>query len=147
MEGTMKKQIIKNEKQFADWFKKNYKKLGFSKMVRGDISRCPDFVMLRENKPINVELETIASNFLVHKHDFSKVDEIWCIIKDVNLDKPVRIADNIIFKGKRKVTFSIESKTYDDFKEYCEKNAIMVSKKIEIWIDNFLKEVKHEKKK
>jgi len=30
----MKQVIVKSEKQFAEWFKKNYKKLGFSKIIR-----------------------------------------------------------------------------------------------------------------
>jgi len=47
---------------------------------------------------------------------------------------------------KKKVTLSIDSKIYDEFKEYCEENAIMLSKKIELWIKEFLlseKEAKH----
>ena len=36
---------------------------------------------------------------------------------------------------KKKVTLSIDSKTYEVFKAYCEKNAIVLSKKIEIFID------------
>jgi len=39
---------------------------------------------------------------------------------------------------KKKVTLSFDSKVYDGFKDYCEKNAIMVSKKIEIWIMEFM---------
>ncbi len=43
---------------------------------------------------------------------------------------------------KKKVTLSIESKTYDDFKKYCDSNAIMLSKKIEL----FMKDVLNDKK-
>jgi len=46
---------------------------------------------------------------------------------------------------KKKVTLSIESKTYEEFQKYCEENAIMLSKKIELWIDDFLKENKENK--
>ena len=49
--------------------------------------------------------------------------------------------------AKKKVTLSLDSKTYDEFKEYCNKNAIMLSKKIEIWIKNFLDEAKNDKNK
>jgi hypothetical protein len=48
---------------------------------------------------------------------------------------------------KKKVTLSLDSKVYDEFRDYCEKNAIMVSRKIEIWIEDFLKEQKEVKKK
>ncbi len=37
-------------------------------------------------------------------------------------------------KGNKKVTLSIESSIYDQFKEYCEENAIMLSKKVELWM-------------
>ena len=40
--------------------------------------------------------------------------------------------------GKKKVTLSLDSKVYDQFKDYCEENAIMLSKKIEIWIRDFI---------
>lgn len=56
---------IKNEFEFKQWFRKNYKKLGFSKIIRGDIKTCPDFIMLKDNKKVNVELETPASDFIV----------------------------------------------------------------------------------
>jgi hypothetical protein len=49
--------------------------------------------------------------------------------------------------GKKKVTLSLDSKVYDEFKDYCEENAIMLSKKIEIWIGDFLKGQKEVKKK
>jgi len=39
----------------------------------------------------------------------------------------------------KKVTLSLDSKTYEEFQEYCKKNAIMLSKKIELWIQEFLK--------
>ena len=37
-------------------------------------------------------------------------------------------------KGNKKVTLSIDSSIYDQFRDYCEDNAIMLSKKIELWI-------------
>lgn len=41
---------------------------------------------------------------------------------------------------KKKVTLSLDSNTYDNFRDYCEKNAIMLSRKIEIWIEDFMKD-------
>ena len=35
---------------------------------------------------------------------------------------------------KQKVTLSIDSETYASFKKYCEENAIMLSKKIELYM-------------
>jgi hypothetical protein len=39
---------------------------------------------------------------------------------------------------KKKVTLSLDNKTYSDFQEYCDENAIMLSKKVEIFIKEFL---------
>jgi hypothetical protein len=136
----MNKKVIKNEKQFAEWFRKNYKKLGYSKIVRGDISRCPDFIMLKKGKEVGVELETVASNFLVHKHDLNKVDEILCLVKDIELGKPVREVKDVEFCGNMKVTLSINSEVYDNFKKYCEDHAIMLSKIIEIDMKKMMEE-------
>jgi len=49
------------------------------------------------------------------------------------------------FMSNKKVTISLDSKTYDDFKKYCEDNAIMLSKKIELWMRDFLNEAKNKK--
>jgi len=46
----------------------------------------------------------------------------------------------------KKVTLSLDSKVYDEFQEYCRNHAIMLSKKIELWMIDSLKEgVKKEK--
>jgi len=138
MEVKMKK-VVRSEKEFSKWFRKNYKKLGYDKIIRGDISRCPNFIMLRDKKEVKVELETIASNFLAHKHDLNKVDEVVCLVKDMEIGKPVKVVNELSYEGKRKVTLSIESKTYNDFQRYCEENAIMLSKKIEIFMKEIMK--------
>lgn len=49
--------------------------------------------------------------------------------------------------GKKKVTISLDSKIYDEFRKYCDANAIMLSKKIELWIADFLKESSKNKKR
>ncbi|MBR9705005.1 DNRLRE domain-containing protein [Candidatus Pacearchaeota archaeon] len=43
---------------------------------------------------------------------------------------------------KKKVTLSIDTKIYDDFQKYCEENAIMLSKKIELIMKDMLKNKK-----
>ena len=47
-------------------------------------------------------------------------------------------------RKSKKVTLSIDSEIYFNFRRYCEENAVMVSRKIEIWIEEFLKENKKE---
>ena len=40
---------------------------------------------------------------------------------------------------KQKVTLSIDSEVYNQFRKYCEENAIMLSKKVELWMSAELK--------
>jgi hypothetical protein len=137
----MKKKVIKNESEFKLWFMKNYKRLGYLDIIRKDIGKCPDFVMLKNNNQFNVELETVASNFLKHKHPLDKVDEVVCIVNDIGLEKPVIVAEDLEFKGssKIKVTLSINNKVYSEFQKYCENNAIMLSKRLELEMEKIIK--------
>lgn len=41
---------------------------------------------------------------------------------------------------KKKVTLSIDDKIYDKYKDHCEKNALMLSKKVELFMEKELKE-------
>lgn len=43
---------------------------------------------------------------------------------------------------KRKVTLSFDDKTYEKFKKFCNDNAIMLSRRIEIEMERIMKEVK-----
>ena len=47
----------------------------------------------------------------------------------------------------KKVTLSIDSATYGAFQDYCEEHAIMLSKKIELWMKEELVKEKNEPKK
>ena len=48
---------------------------------------------------------------------------------------------------KKKVTLSLEGDIYSKFQEYCKENAIMLSKRIEIFMRDFLdKQTQKEKK-
>lgn len=138
----MKKKVIRNESELKKWVIENYKKLGFSKIIRKDIGECPDLLMLKNGKEVGVELETIASNFLLHKHCFNKVDEIICIVKDVDLEKPVISIDELAFKGSpnTKVTLSFDEDVYNRFQKFCRDNAIMLSKKLELDMENVMTE-------
>ena len=85
---------IKNELEFHNWFKKNYKQLGFNNLKLHN-KGFPDFVMEKNNKEIRVELEILSSNFLLHKHDPKKVDKVICIKNDINLGIPTTLVKNI----------------------------------------------------
>jgi len=44
--------------------------------------------------------------------------------------------------SKQKVTLSIDKGTYSHFQKYCEDHAIMLSKKIELWMQEEMEEGK-----
>ncbi|MBR9692094.1 hypothetical protein GOV06_04905 [Candidatus Woesearchaeota archaeon] len=43
---------------------------------------------------------------------------------------------------KQKVTLSIDSKTYHNYQKFCEEHALMLSKKIELFMKQELEETK-----
>jgi len=43
---------------------------------------------------------------------------------------------------RKKVTLSIDAAVYDSFRQFCEDNAIMLSKKIELTMKDIMKEYK-----
>jgi len=103
---------IRTENEFKKWFEKNYKKLGYSKIIKKDNGKFPDFIMLRKGKEIKVELETLASNFILHKHNPEKVDEIICIKKDIDIGVLTREINGLNYVSKiKRVSFTVDEKT------------------------------------
>ena len=43
--------------------------------------------------------------------------------------------------GKKRITFYIYSELHDKFKKVCEKNGIVMSRKIEMLMDEYVKKV------
>ena len=48
----------------------------------------------------------------------------------------------MVAKGNKKVTLSIDTAIYEAFQKYCEENAIMLSKKIELLMKELLEKKK-----
>lgn len=44
----------------------------------------------------------------------------------------------MVAKGNKKVTLSVDSVIYEAFQKYCEENAIMLSKRIELFMKELL---------
>lgn len=80
---------MKDESDFRNWFKQNYRKLGFSEIICSNTLKCPDFIMLKNGKEEKIELETKSSNFNLHNHLINEVDKVICIIKDAKLSIPI----------------------------------------------------------
>jgi len=73
---------FKNEKDFCEWIRKNYKLLGFSEICEDNKDSTPDFVFSINGTKIRTEIETKSSNFILHKHDKNNIDLILCLKKD-----------------------------------------------------------------
>ncbi|HUS50534.1 MAG TPA: hypothetical protein VMZ91_10240 [Candidatus Paceibacterota bacterium] len=110
---------IRNESDFRNWFKKNYGKLGFSKIVKSSTNGFPDFIMLKGNKKIRVELEIKSSNFKLHNHPIEGVDKVLCIIEDVKLKLPtIKVKGIRLIKwGEKESFYSIKKQVYNLFKK------------------------------
>jgi len=112
MDAKMRGKKIKTELEFKKWFEKEFKRLGFSKIVKKDNGTFPDYIMLKGDKEIKVELETLLSNFILHKHRLKDVDEVICIKKDINLDIPVKEVRELEFIGnKQRISATVDKET------------------------------------
>lgn len=60
-------------------------KLGYK--IKSINAKFPDGMILKDGTEKSVEFEYMASNFIRHKHDLSKVDYIICWNNDTNLPK------------------------------------------------------------
>jgi len=124
---------IRNEADLNNWFKKNYKKLGFEEIIRQDIGIFPDFIMKKEGKKIRVELEIKSSNFLMHKHSIDKVDLVICVKKDINLGIPTIELTNFKIIGYQSQTpYSLENQIYQLFNRENILTTGEVAKKLKI---------------
>ena len=112
MVTKMNKELITNEMEFKNWFEKNFENIGYSKIIKDNKGRFPDFVMLKENKKVGVELETVSSNFILHKHDPKKVDELVCIKEDVKIPITTIIINQLEYKSRiKRISATVEKET------------------------------------
>jgi len=124
---------IRDETDFHNWFKKNYKKLGFTKILKYDSGNFPDFVVLENGKKIRIELEIKSSNFILHKHQASKVDKVICVKKDADLKVPIVELKNFkVVKPTCKSPYSLTSQIYNLFKNQDILTTAEVSKSLNI---------------
>jgi len=110
---------IRNELDFINWFKKNYQKLGFSKILKSNPNGFPDFIMLEGDKKVRVELEIKSSNFNLHNHPIKDVDKVICIIEDIKLDVPIIKVEGmkLVKWGDKDSFYSIKRQIYNLFKK------------------------------
>ena len=115
----VKMKQIKNELEFKRWFEKNFRELGYSKILRKDGGIFPDFIMLKKNKKTRVELETVSSNFILHGHNIKNVDEVVCIKKDSDLKLPVIEVKKLKYSGgKGRISATVDKETIETIKDF-----------------------------
>lgn len=73
------------EHEVIDWIKDNYKLFGYDNILEENKDKLPDFIMIKNGKKIRVEVEIYSSSFIKHKHDPKNVDEVLCVINDLEL--------------------------------------------------------------
>lgn len=104
--------IVKSELEFKNWFIDNFKRLGYSKIIRDNKGKFPDFFVLKNDKKMGVELETLLSNFILHKHILKKVDEVVCIVKDIPLGVPtIHVKELKYSSSTKRVSATVDEET------------------------------------
>lgn len=86
-----RKMIAYSEGSIEEWFKKNYKSLDFDKILKKQWNKTPDFIVLKDGKEVKVEIEFKTSDFIKHGHKVYEADYVICCIKDVELDKSIKV--------------------------------------------------------
>ena len=103
---------ITSEKEMRNWFEKNFYKFGYKKILKRDSGTFPDFIMQDGNGEKRVELELLSSHFILHKHDVKKVDEVICICKDVDINVPVVLAEELDYNPRlRRISATVDKRT------------------------------------
>lgn len=74
------------EQEVCEWFEDNYEKLGFSHIIHRQKYGTPDYIMEKNDRKVNVEIEKRARNFKEHEHNPEIVDLVVCVEKDKDLD-------------------------------------------------------------
>lgn len=138
---------IKNKFMLKKWFEKNFRKLGYSKIIKKDDGTFPYFIMLKNNKNTTIELETLSSNFILHKNDLTKVDEIVCIRKDIDLGIPTIEVKELDYRGKKRISATIDKKTLNTIKILLRKGKYRNSSHVIESAIELLKEVEDDRKK
>lgn len=89
---------FESEIEFRKWFEENYTIFGFEDIIESKRTEFPGYKVLKDGEELNVELETLSSNFITHGHDPEKVDIVICLIEDEEL--PVKTIEITEFEFK-----------------------------------------------
>jgi len=135
-----------NEEEFRKWFKKNFMIFGFSKIIeeRKTKAGSPDFIMESDNKPIRVELETLSSHFIEHKHKKEEIDLVICLVNNRKL--PVKTLELVSFGFNKKYYDVTSIRLSKELKKRLRKLEVHPRETDEQIIERLVKSVEKEKK-
>lgn len=108
-----------NEYDFHEWFKYNFRLLGFDDVIKDGHKSFPDFILKKGEKQVRIELEIYSSNFIRHKHNPKDVDLVICLLKDKEL--PINTVELGLFEfdnQKGNVSATIPKKMVAIFEAY-----------------------------
>lgn len=106
-----------DELQFSKWIFDNYNLLGFDSVVAWNKHKFPDFIMIKDGKEVRVEVETLSSNFIIHRHNPKEVDLVLCLVK--NKEIPVRTIEISPFELTQKTqSITVSVNTFELFKNF-----------------------------
>ena len=71
-----------SEADVEKYFEAQHKELGFTRILKKQHDRTPDYICLRNGKKVKVELEYLSSSFIQHRHKVEDVDVVICVSKD-----------------------------------------------------------------
>lgn len=137
-----------NEKDFCIWIRKNYRVLGFDRIIKENVrGASPDFIFEKEGKNIKVEVETLSSHFLIHKHKPSDFDLVICLVEDKKIPVKTIVVNGLEFDDPNSYFTNIRISSEDKkrLSKYKIHNNQSFQEVIKILLDE--KEVKNERNK
>lgn len=132
-----------DERTFHKWVGNNFHLFGFDSLLESNYHKSPDLVMTKNGKKIKVEVETLSSNFILHKHDPNEIDLVICLIK--NKELPVKTIEIEPFEFElgpdsiTKTSVNLSKKQIEWFHKYHVNLSSVIREKVE----EFIKEHKH----
>lgn len=106
-----------DEKRFREWFKDNYSTLGFTHIIEENINISPDFIMGVDKEEVRVELETLSSHFILHKHNKNDVDLVLCLLIDKDIGVKTIQIPNLIYDTIDKTYIQISKEVANNLNE------------------------------
>lgn len=128
-----------DERTFHKWVENNFHLLGFDSLIESNYSSFPDLILERDGKRIRVEIETLSSRFIEHKHDPNKVDLVICLIKDKELSIKTIEIEPFEFEQRPSSVIRTNVNLFERQVRWCKKNHFCFSPFLREQLDKEIK--------